>query len=131
MPTQRLSPAVIEAALLGFEEQKKRIDLQIAELRQLRDGNRPEPNATPEPGKRKRFSAGARRKMAEAQRLRWAKIRGEGEPGQAEEPEPPKAKRQISKEGMARIVAATKKRWAAVRRRLLKQHKWWRRLKCG
>jgi len=30
-------------------------------------------------------------------------------------PEEPKAKRRISKEGMARIIAATKKRWAAVR----------------
>ena len=44
--------------------------------------------------------------MAEAQKARWAKIKGE-----PVTPELPKAKRQISAEGMKRIVAATKKRW--------------------
>jgi hypothetical protein len=48
--------------------------------------------------------------MKEAQRLRWAKIRGESEPS-APVPEPPKPKRRISAEGMKRIIAATKKRW--------------------
>jgi hypothetical protein len=46
--------------------------------------------------------------MAEAQKARWAKIKGESEPAA---PEAPKAKHHISPEGMQRIVAATKKRW--------------------
>jgi hypothetical protein len=46
----------------------------------------------------------------------WAKIsRGEAEPPAPDIVVAPKAKRRISKEGMARIIAATKKRWAAVK----------------
>ena len=41
----------------------------------------------------------------------WAKIRGESEPSAPATPEAPKPKRRISKKGMARIIAATKKRW--------------------
>ena len=44
----------------------------------------------------------------------WAKIQGESEPTAPATPEAPKPKRRISKKGMARIIAATKKRWAAV-----------------
>jgi hypothetical protein len=43
-------------------------------------------------------------------KARWAKIKGEIEPPPVT-PEPSKAKRQISEEGMERIMAATKKRW--------------------
>jgi hypothetical protein len=52
--------------------------------------------------------------MAMAQKARWAKIKGESEPSAPTKPEAPKPKRRISKEGMARIIAATKKRWAAI-----------------
>lgn len=51
-----------------------------------------------------------RRRMAEAQKARWAKIKGKAEPP-SPEPVATKAKRQISAEGMKRIIAATKKRW--------------------
>ena len=60
--------------------------------------------------KGKKRSVAVRKRMKEAQRLRWAKIRGESEPS-APVPEPPKPKRRISAEGMKRIIAATKKRW--------------------
>jgi hypothetical protein len=110
MPT-KLSNEIITAAILGFEEQKTHIDGKIAELRAVLSGGSPEPAATPEPAtrKRKRFSAASRRKMAMAQKARWAKIKGESEPSVPAKA--PKAKRHISKEGMARIIAATKKRW--------------------
>jgi hypothetical protein len=60
-------------------------------------------------------SAAVRRRMAEAQKARWAKIKGDAtresvSPSPAT-PEAPKAKRQISEEGRKRIIAATKKRW--------------------
>jgi integrase len=61
--------------------------------------------------KRRKFSAASRRKMALAQKARWAKIKGEIEPPSPRTPEPPKPKRRISAEGMKRIIAATKKRW--------------------
>ena len=119
----KLTPEIINAAIAGFEAEKRQIDAQIAELRQMRDGTGTAPAATPEavPGKRKKFSAASRRKMAEAQRLRWAKIKGEAEP--AATPEPPKRKRRMSKEGRARIVAATKARWARVRAEKAQQEK--------
>jgi hypothetical protein len=114
MPT-KLTPEIITAAIDGFEAQKTRIDAQIAELRAVLTGGPAETAATPESPtrNRKRFSAASRRKMAMAQKARWAKIRGESEPPAPKEA--PKPKRQISKEGMARIIAATKKRWAAVK----------------
>ena len=49
--------------------------------------------------------------MALAQKLRYAKLRGETEPPTPVTAEPPKAKRKISAEGMKRIIAATKERW--------------------
>jgi hypothetical protein len=110
MPT-KLTPEIITAAILGFEEQKRHIETKIAELRTVLSGGPTEPAATPAPPtrKRKRFSAASRRKMAVAQKARWAKIRGESEPSAPAKA--PKAKRRISKEGLARIIAATKKRW--------------------
>src|SRR5262249_37093489 len=57
------------------------------------------------------FSAASRQRMREAQRLRWAKVRGESEVSVPKTPEPEQPKRRISEEGMKRIIAATKKRW--------------------
>src|SRR5579883_3213100 len=116
MPTQKLNRAIIEAAIVGFESQKKDIDTQIAELRAMLSGGSAETDATPVAaiGKRKKFSAAARKRMALAQKARWSKIRGESEtPAPATTPEPAKAKRKLSKAGRANIVAALKKRWAA------------------
>jgi len=112
MPT-KLTPEILTAAIEGFEHQKTRIDSKIAELRAMLDGGSKPTAATPEAPtrKRKKFSAASRRKMAMAQKARWAKIRGESEPPAPATPEPTKPKRRFSKEGMARIIAATKKRW--------------------
>src|SRR5450756_3212183 len=59
---------------LGFEEQKRRIDSQISELRAMLSGGPAEPATTPGPTKRKRrkMSAAGRKAIAEAQRKRWA-----------------------------------------------------------
>jgi hypothetical protein len=115
MPT-KLNNDMLAAAIEGFEVQKKRIDAQIAELRQLMTGGNAEPAATPAPeGKRRKVSAAGRKRMAEAQRKRWAAKKQSGAASQAAKPAPSKAKRRISEEGMKRIIAATKKRWAAVR----------------
>ena len=115
MPT-KLNPQILTAAILGFEERKRHIDIQIAELRSMLDGSptKPTPAAMPEAPtlKHRKFSAAARRRMKEAQQLRWAKIRGESEPPATATQEPPKAKRKLSKAGRANIVAALKKRWA-------------------
>src|SRR5215471_574416 len=108
MPTPKLTPEIINAAIKGFESQKRRIDDQIAELRAMLPGGSSETTATTEAptGKRRKFSAAAIRRMREAQQRRWAKVRGESEPtAPAAKPEPSKPKRRISEEGMKRIIA--------------------------
>jgi hypothetical protein len=112
MPT-KLTSDILVAAIEGFELQKKQIDNKIAEIRQMLSEGPTETVATSEApvGTRKKFSAAARKRMAEAQKLRFAKLKGETEPPSPVTPEPPKAKRKISAEGMKRIIAATKERW--------------------
>jgi hypothetical protein len=115
MPTPKLTNEIITAAIEGFESQKRRIDDQIAELRAMLPAGTTDTAATPEAPtrKRKKFSAAARKRMKEAQQLRWAKIRGESEPPAPATPAKPK--RKLSKAGKAAIVAALKKRWALKR----------------
>ena len=113
MPKQ-LTPEIINAAIVGFEQQKLHIDTQIAELRSLLTGG-PAEAATPQPptGKRKRrtMSAAGRKAIAEAQRKRWAASKGEAElPSKTVTAKP---KRKMSAAGRKAISEATKKRWAA------------------
>jgi hypothetical protein len=115
MPTN-LTPQVINAAILGFEEQKRHIDTQIAELRAMLDGGRTEPIATPDSARpKRRISAAARRRMALGQQKRWAAIKGTTEPSPAAAPELPKSRRKLSAAGRAAIIAATKARWDRIR----------------
>jgi hypothetical protein len=113
----KLSNEVILAAIEGFQSQKKQIDTQIAELRQMLNGQRPESatdTVTPV-RKRRKFSAASRRKMREAQQRRWAAIRGEKTTPSAPATKSPKPKRRLSAAGRAAIIAATKKRWTLKR----------------
>jgi hypothetical protein len=112
----KLNAAVIEAAIVGFEHQKTQIDNQIAELRAMLSGGSAEPTAaTPEagPGKRKQFSPAARRRMALAQKARWAKIKGEAEPAAPATTPAPKPRRKMSAAAKAKLVANLKKARAA------------------
>ena len=72
---QKLSQEIITAAIAGFEAQKEHINSKITELRNMlhhRDGH-----ATAEAPKLKRkVSAASRRRMALAQKKRWAAIKG-------------------------------------------------------
>jgi hypothetical protein len=114
MPTQKLTPEIIHAAIEGFESQKRRIDSQIDELRQLLNGGSAGPAAESGTLMRKRkVSAAGRRRMAAAQKARWAKIRGETEPTSSHKPA--RQKRKLSAAGRKAISDATKKRWALKR----------------
>lgn len=69
-------PATLQMALVGYEIQKQRIDEKIRELRAQLAGHRTG-GATPavsagRPRRRRRLSAAARHRIAEAQRKRWA-----------------------------------------------------------
>ena len=76
MPTKDTTE-ILNAAIEGFEEEKKRLTAQIAELRQLLNPVSTN-GATPGPTPTKRImSAAVRRRIAAAQRKRWAAVRKE------------------------------------------------------
>jgi hypothetical protein len=112
MPTPKLTTEIINAAILGFEQQKLRIDAQISELRAMLTGGSAAPVSTTEPprGKRRKMSAAGRKAIAEAQRKRWAASKNESET--QSKTATAKPKRRLSAAGRAAIVAALKKRWA-------------------
>lgn len=114
MPTQKLTVEIIHAAIEGFESQKRRIDLQIGELRQLLStGTTEAAPASGVPAPKRKISAAGRRRMAAAQQARWAKARVEAEPASSPAtPKPAKQKRKLSEAGRKAISEATKKRWA-------------------
>ena len=101
MPT-KLTTEVLNAAVLGFEQQKRRIDEQIAEIRQTLGGGPKTDAATPEgPRPKRKVSAAARRRMAAAQRKRWAAIRAQS--GSARSAvKAPAAKKAAAKKAVAR-----------------------------
>ena len=109
----KLKEELIEAAIDGFTAQKLRIDAQITDLRAMLDGSPTRNGVTLETGPRKRrkMSASGSRRIALAQKARWARVRGETGSAAPTKVRPVKKKRRISPEGLQRIIAATKKRW--------------------
>lgn len=74
-PSTLEDPLVLEAALEGLELQKKRIEAQMKEIRSLLD-KAPRPNGAPHPAVSKRnLSTEARKRIATAQKKRWAEYR--------------------------------------------------------
>ena len=112
----KLTTEILAAALAGYEEQKKRIDAQIAGLRQILGGASTD-GAAPETTKpRRKMSAAGRKRIAAAQRKRWAEARNQSGDASKIGPAPARKKRRLSAAGRKAIIAATKRRWAAVRR---------------
>jgi len=121
--TSALSHEILHAALAGLEARSAKLDDQIAQVHSLlgtqpKRLGRPPKNAATSEGdgvlttpfsKRRTFSAATRKKMAAAQKARWARLKG---PDQ----EPAPKKRTMSAEGRKRIAEAARKRWAAVRK---------------
>src|ERR1700722_12440834 len=109
---RRASERMIAAAIAGFEAQKREIDAEIAALRAIGKESGP---ATPETTKaekpaRRKFSAATRKKMALAQKKRWAGKTATPAPEAAVAAKP---KRKLSAAGKKRIIEASKKYWAA------------------
>jgi hypothetical protein len=109
----RLTAEIVTAAIAGFEQQKQHIEAQIAKLRSVLPGGKF--TATSEASKPRRRQSTAAQKMAPAQRARRAKIHSLSPALAATRVEESKPKRRISEEGLKRIIAATKKRWALKR----------------
>src|SRR5438045_3624758 len=102
MPT--LTKEIISAAILGFEEQRRKLDVQIAELRAMLSPGPDSPITSPKPTgrKKRRMSAAGRKAIAEAQRKRWAAKKANTAAPKAVK----KPKRKLSAAGRAAIVAA-------------------------
>lgn len=109
----KLTNTIIEAAIAGFEAQKKELDAQIAELRGMMNGTAETAESAPAKGTRRKFSAAARKRMQEAQRARWAKIRGESAAPAKAPARAAKPKGGITAAGRKALSIAMKKRWAA------------------
>ncbi len=120
----KFTPEILTAAIEGFESQKRRLDEQIAELRQMLGGGRREPGSSPRPTRRggRKMSAAGRARIAEAQRKRWAQAK-KSQSAPESTPEPSKPKRKLSAAGRRRIIEATKARWARVRAEAAKSAK--------
>jgi hypothetical protein len=112
----QMTQEIIRAAIAGFEEQKRHIDDEIAELRAMLPGSNSRTDGnTPRATKGRRgMSAEGRARIAEAQRKRWAMLKGESGPATSPSTKQ-KRKRRPSAAGRANIVAALKKRWALKR----------------
>ena len=116
MPS-KLTNEMIEAAILGSEEQKRRIDVQIAELRAMLSGTPVETVAAPEPvtesgaRPRRKVSAAGRKAMADAQKKRWAAKKAASEP-LAKAATPAKKKNGMSPATKAKMIVKLKKYWA-------------------
>jgi hypothetical protein len=108
---QPLTAEIVTAAIAGFEQKKKHIEAQITKLRSVLHGGTPA--ATSEANKPRPTQSTAARKVAP--RARRAKIHSLSAPLAAARVEKSMPKRRISEEGMKRIIAATKKRWALKR----------------
>jgi hypothetical protein len=113
---QTLTNEIIDAAIEGFEAQRRRIDDRIAELRSMRNGSSA---ASPSKGdtapRKRKFSPDAIRRMREAQQQRWAKVRGEAGPSTPGASQPAKKKRRLSPQGRKAIQEALRRRWAQKR----------------
>jgi hypothetical protein len=113
---------ILRDTLTTLIAERGKLDTAISLLQKLDAGKvpvsrKPIPQKVLEPfgvessaPKKRKFSASTRRKMAAAQKARWAKL---GKPPIEETPAI--KKNRISAAGRKRIAAATKARWAAVK----------------
>ena len=102
----RTDYSLLEAALIGYEHQRELLAVKISEIqRQL--GSAPAAASSDEAPKKRSMNEAARKRIALAQRKRWAEYhKNQGAPAK---------KRMMSAEGRERIAEATRKRWAEFR----------------
>ena len=108
---------LLEAALVGFMHQRDEVERKITELRSRigeTSANHPAGVNAGSSEHRRTLSPAARRRIALAQKKRWAAYKAKN--GQPPSAAPKARKRKLSAAGRARIIAATKKRWAAFRK---------------
>jgi hypothetical protein len=100
-------------ALVGYEAEIGKINAAIAGIR-ARLGEQPVGSDGQTGPKKHRMSASARRRIATAQRKRWAAVKNQAQTKGAAKRAP--KKRKMSAAARKKIGDATRKRWAAQRR---------------
>ena len=73
-PMKTNDHALLEAALIGYQHQAEQITEKIADIRRQLGGkpSAAAPKATAAPGRKRQMSAAARKRIAAAQKKRWA-----------------------------------------------------------
>jgi hypothetical protein len=107
-----LDSETLQAALVGYQHQLDQINAKMDDLRSKLKGEAPAGGAAVEAapaarGGKRPLSAAARRRIARAQRKRWAEYH--------KAQEAPAKKRNMSPAARERIAEATRKRWAEFR----------------
>lgn len=75
-PAKSLQDAsFLNAALEGLELQRKRIEDQIEQVRVMLGGRKPKLAGAAKPARKRQLSAEARKRIAMAQKKRWAEYR--------------------------------------------------------
>ena len=104
---QRVDTSLLEAALVGFEQMRRNVEEKMADIRRQLGSGGGMPGGAPGKGRKRTLSPAARRRIAAAQRKRWAAIKAKAKPA--------RAKRKMSAAARKRIAAAQRKRWASVK----------------
>ena len=107
---------LLRAALVGYQHQASVLTNRIEEIKQQL-GSQTSDRA-PKPGTdttKRQVSAAGRRRMADAQKRRWAAFHEQSGSPAKKAPGKGKGRRKMSAAGRERIAEATRKRWAAYR----------------
>jgi hypothetical protein len=107
---------ILQAAIVGYEHERAKIDGAIAELRRrLGESGAKAGKPTAPASNGRSLSPAARSRIAAAQKKRWAAYRSNNSAKPAAKPAAKPQKQKLSAEGRKHIVEALKKRWAAVK----------------
>ena len=98
-----------------LHQELSRIDAAITALSGLSGHSSKAASDTASPAPRRVLSLSARRRIAAAQRARWAKVRAQKKAGSTSALASPKPRRVLSMGARRRIAAAQRARWAKVR----------------
>ena len=99
--------SLLEAALIGFEQMRRNVEENIAYIRRLLGSGGGTQAGSRSQRRKRKLSLAARRRIAAAQRKRWAAVKAR--------PKPTNTKRTMSAAARKRIAAAQRKRWALVK----------------
>jgi hypothetical protein len=110
-PGSRVDTSLLQAALIGYEQMNRDVDEKIASIRNRLGSGR----TAGAPASRRPMGANARKRIAAAQKKRWALAKARQVEPKSAKPELVQPKRTMSAAGRRRIAAAQKKRWAVLK----------------